>query len=100
MKSGWESTNAPMMIIATKEFGHFGIDPLGDTWVEAEWVHDLWRGQKKIPAVRSFGPDRKIETIFVSLDWLIEIYPDKEWLQTARDGLRSRVAIHGFEADE
>jgi hypothetical protein len=100
MKTGWESTNASMMIIATKEFGHFGIDPLGDTWVEAERVHDLWRGRKKVPSVRSRSPDGKIEIYFVSLDWLIGLYPDEGWLQTARDVLQAQVATHGFEAGD
>jgi hypothetical protein len=36
-----ESTNAAMMVIAT-ELGYFGIDPLGDTWIEAIQVRNLW----------------------------------------------------------
>jgi hypothetical protein len=95
-----ESTNAAMMIIVTKEYGYFGIDPLGDTWIEAERVHDLWHGRKKIPAVRSRSCDGKIEIWFVSLDWLIGLYPTEKWLQTARDVLKGRMEKDGFEADD
>jgi hypothetical protein len=95
-----ESTNAAMMIIATEELGYFGIDPLGDTWIEAERVHNLWRGRKKIPTVRSRNWDGSIEIWFVSLDWLIKLHPDNVALQTARDVLQMRMEKEGFEADE
>jgi len=95
-----ESTNAAMMVIATEEFGYFGIDPLGDTWIEAERVHNLWRGRKKISAVRSRSSDGTIEIWFVSLDWLIGLHPTEKWLQTAREVLKGRMEKGGFEADE
>jgi hypothetical protein len=94
-----ESTNAAMMVIATEEFGYFGIDPLGDAWIEAERVHSLWRGRKKIPAVRSRSCNGAIEIWFVSLDWLIKIHPKNTALQTARDVLQARVEKEGFEED-
>src|SRR5271169_14157 len=95
-----ESTNAAMMVIATEEFGYFGIDPLGDTWIEAERVHNLWRGRKSIPTVRSRSSDGTIEIWFVSLDWLIKTHPDNTTLQTARETLQSRMEKDAFEADE
>jgi hypothetical protein len=94
-----ESTNAAMLITVT-EFGYFGIDPLGDAWIEATTVCNLWGGRKNIPTVRSRSPDGAIEIWFVSLDWLIKLYPDNIALQIARDGLRVRVEKDGFEEDE
>ena|SRR5271165_1057903 len=96
----FESTNAAMLIIATEEFGYFGIDPLGDTWIEGARVQHLWKGRNNIPVVRSRSPDGEIEIWFVSLDWLIKLHPDNTTLQTVRAGLQARVEKDGFEADE
>ena len=88
------------MIIATEEFGYFGIDPLGDTWIEGARTHNLWKGRSKIPVVRSRSPDGAIEIWFVSLDWLIKLYPNNTLLQTARKVLQARMEKDGFEVDE
>jgi hypothetical protein len=94
-----EPTNAPLMIIDSQtEYGHLAIDPLGDTWIEAKPVIDLlWKGKGQVPVLRSRGAD--VEIWFVSLDWLIELYPDRKLFAEARDSLTQRVRETGFEAD-
>lgn len=98
MTNNLEPTNAALMVIDSQtEYGFIAIDPLGDTWIEAEPVIDLWRGKGKIPILRSRG--ERGEIWFVSLDWLIQLYPDSKIFRAARDGLTERVREDGFEAD-
>src|ERR1700731_2762057 len=88
----WEPTNAPLLIIDT-ELGFFGIDPLDDTWIEANAVWPLWKGRGKIPTLRSSRSGTEIW--FVSLDWLIGIHPKETWLKTAAMTLRKVVEEKG-----
>jgi hypothetical protein len=98
MDLGFEPTNAALMIIDSQTaYGFIAIDPLGDTWIEAGPVIDLWRGKNQIPILRSRG--NGMEIWFVSLDWLIKLYPDSKIFRAARDGLTERVRKDGFEAD-
>jgi hypothetical protein len=90
----WESTNAPLLTIDT-ELGFFGIDTLGDTWVEAQSVFPLWKGRGKIPTLRSSRPGAEIW--FVSLDWLIGVHPKETWLRSGAETLRKLVEEKGFE---
>jgi hypothetical protein len=93
-----EPTNAPLMVIDSQtKYGFFAIDPLGDTWIEAAPVIDLWRGQGQIPVLRSRRAE--LEIWFVSLDWLIQRYPDIAQLKAAQSALAQRVQEQGFEAD-
>lgn len=88
----------PILVIALKNFGHLALDPRqGNTWIEAERVRDLWQGRKKVPSMRSRTPDGKIDIWFVSLDWLVTVCPDKEWLQGARDCMRNAYR-DGYQA--
>jgi hypothetical protein len=86
-----------MVIDSQTEYGCMAIDPLGDTWIEAGPTINWWRGKDRIPILRSRGNDREIW--FVSLDWLIALYPDHAAFRAARDGLTERVRTDGFEAD-
>lgn len=93
-----EPTNAPLMVIDSQTaYGFMAIDPLGDTWIEAKPVINLWRGRGQIPILRSRGKD--MEIWFVSLDWLIELYPERKPFTEIRNTLTQRVRDDGFEAD-
>ena len=93
-----EPTNAPLMIIDSQTaYGFIAIDPLGDTWIEAKPVINLWRGKGQIPVLRSRGNGTEIW--FVSLDWLIELHPERKLFTDIRNGLTERVRKDGFEAD-
>jgi hypothetical protein len=97
MNLDFEPTNAALMVIDSQTaYGFMAIDPLGDTWIEAEPVIDLWKGKGKIPILRSRG--ERGEIWFVSLDWLIDLYPDRKLFRAAREGLTERVRKDGFEA--
>jgi hypothetical protein len=93
-RDGWEPTNAALLIIDTK-FGFFGIDPLEDTWIEAQASRSLWEGKGKIPTLMSSRDGTEI--LFVSLDWLIGIHPQETWLKIAAETLRKIVEKKGFE---
>jgi hypothetical protein len=98
MTNNLEPTNAALMIIDSQtEYGFIAIDPLGDTWIEAEPAIDLWKGKGKIPVLRSRG--ERGEIWFVSLDWLIQTYPDRKLFNDVRNALTKRVREDGFEAD-
>jgi hypothetical protein len=94
-----EPTNAPLMVIDSQTaYGFMAIDPLGDTWIEAKPVIDLWKGKGQIPVLRSRG--HAVEIWFISLDWLIELYPERKLFSDARNALTERVRIDGFEAGD
>jgi hypothetical protein len=40
-----------------------------------------------------------MEIWFVSLDWLIELYPERKLFTETQNGLTERVCKDGFEAD-
>jgi hypothetical protein len=86
-----------MVVDTQTEYGFIAIDPLGDTWIEAHPVSNFWQGRGRIPTLRSRGCGGEIW--FVSLDWLIQLYPDSVVFRAARDGLTERVREDGFEAD-
>lgn len=93
-----EPTNAVLMVIDSQTaYGFLAIDPLGDAWIEANPVINLWRGKGQIPVLRSRS--KGMEIWFVSLDWLIELYPTRKLLSDIRNGLAERVRKDGFEAD-
>jgi hypothetical protein len=99
MNDTWEPTNAALMIIDSETpYGFIAIDPLGDTWIEARPVLNLCKGRGRVPTLRSCG--QGVEIWFVSLDWLIRIYPDSADFRAARDGLIERVRRDGFESDD
>jgi hypothetical protein len=95
--SEWEPTNAPLLVIET-EYGFVGIDPFDETYVEASKVAHLWEGRTDIQALHSQSVEGSL--MFVSLDWLIKIHPDKEWLSTLAAAIKKRIRADGFEADE
>ncbi len=93
-----EPTNAPLMVIDSQTaYGFIAIDPLGDTWIEAKPVIDLWKDKGPVPVLRSRGAG--VEIWFVSLDWLIQLYPGRKLFAEVRNILTQRVRETGFEAD-
>jgi hypothetical protein len=93
----WEPTNAPFLMIETKN-GLLGIDPFDETFIEAKKVAHLWKGRTDIRALHSQGAGGSF--LFVSIDWLIKIHPKEIWLQTVAVAIRKRIQTDGFEADE
>jgi hypothetical protein len=93
----WEPTNAPLLVIET-ECGLLAIDPFEETYIEAGRVVHLWTGRLDIQLLQS--NDNRGSINFVSLDWLIKIHPTQTWLKTVSTGIKNRIRVDGFEADD
>jgi hypothetical protein len=81
------------LAIETK-YGLLGIDPFGETFIEAKKVAHLWKGKSDIRAFQGEGADGSF--LFVSIDWLVKIHPNEVWLQALAVAIKKRIQEEGF----